>query len=277
MTPSSWRARFVLALARLLRVPSAQPRRPVYPPSALVAPPPAMPNATLTLDSKHPFLRFRAAVAIQHSGGSVDLAPGQAFQIALAAIHQRAEDVTARYPLTRCDLVRSTLAARLVERKAATAGVSAWATCTGVEVDANDLAVVADHEQARRNLQAVRWQDELREYQIRSYESLLANPLHGSAWWLASNQNAEKIMQLPDIANAFRQLRDHLAADAAEHAPAPDTAGSLVDELLHGSEPPERNLILDILSRLHSNYGRGDLSERNQRLRTPAPTGAAED
>jgi hypothetical protein len=274
MTPSSWRTRLILALARLLRAPTAQLRHQVYPPSAL-APPPAVPNATLTLDSKHPYLQFRALVEVQHTGGSADLAPGQAFQIALAAIHQRAEDVAARYPLTHHDLVRATLAARLAERRAATAGVSAWATCTGVEVDANDLAVVADHEQAQRNLQAVRWQDELREYHIRSYESLLTNPLRGSAWWLASNQNAEKIMQLPDIANAFRQLSDHLAADAAQPAPAPDTAGSLIDELLQGSELPEQDLIRDFLSRLHRNYGRDDLSERTQLLRTPAPAGAA--
>lgn len=278
MDSASWREALVRLVAWLLRVPrDATPRTARTPMSIPTsAPAPMEPNTWLTLESQHPYLRFRAGMAIRYTAGSPHLPPGQAFQIAQAAIHRRAEKLSTQYPLTQRDRLGAELAMELAEHRPAGSGVVAWAACTGIEVDPTDYQAVQQYEEAQRRLQVNRWQDELREYRMRSYQSLLTDPLRATTWWLTTNQDKDTVTQLPDVARAFRELAAVLAPTPTVESQSPDTLGHTIDDFLRDADPPAVRLTYRQMTRLYTDHDRADLISRTQRLNSTAPAAAGE-
>lgn len=278
MGSARWREVLVRLVAWLLRVPRDGTPRTTRTQMSIPAPAPAPlePNTWLMLDSTHPYLRFRAGMVIRYTAGSPHLPPGQAFQVARAAIHRRAEKISTQYPLTQDDRLRGELAVELAEHRPAGGGVVAWAACTGIEVNPTDHQAVQQYEEAQRGLQVSRWQDELREYRMRSYQSLLTDPLRATTWWLTTNQDRDTITQLPDVARAFRELATILAPTPTVEPQAPDTLGHTIDDFLRDADPPAVHLTYQQMTRLYTDHNRADLISRAQRLNGTAPAAAGE-
>ncbi|MGA8115719.1 MAG: hypothetical protein WCA46_18825, partial [Actinocatenispora sp.] len=222
MTETTLRERILRALAGLLGVDppldheGMDPERPAVviggPAASLAA------NAWLRLDSANPFLYFHAGVHVMYTSRATDTTPAQAFEIAKAALHVRADEVSGRFAVTQADRLRAELTVALHERRpTAVDGVDAWASCPEIRVGEQDRTAMHEYENAQRQRQRLEWRYDVVEYQMRQLTPLLTDPERATAWWFA--QHPDRSEDLPSIAEGFRAVRDLLRSERT-HDPA---------------------------------------------------------
>jgi len=224
---------------------------------------PTPPVVDLVLDSRHEFLRFTASVRIWYTTADGAVPAEQLAQLAQAAIHRRAEQVSRQYAVTQSERLRNELCVELREhRPISLPGATAAGFCTQVLVRQEDREAVERYEQTARRRRDLAQELEIAELRGRHLQPLLTDPLRATAWWLGMNES--QVDSLPNVARTFAELRETLSGSTlsvSEPAP-PDTLGGLVDELVDANDQPANHLLIQQLLRLFRFNGRTDLAER---------------
>lgn len=236
-------------------------------PNGYLAGPPGwdLPTTHLTLDSRHPYLRFTVGLVIRYSVSGPASRLSDAFLIARAGIQRRAGRVSGQLTVAEPELLRAELEAALHNRLPVDdTGVTAWAHCTGVEVDPDERAAIEYHERAMRRLQLARWQHEAQEYEIAYLGDLITDPRRATAWWFT--KNLDKVEHLAATAATFTSLRNTLAPAGVAAGEAPDGWEQIMTEA--GAVPAARHLISTQAARIFAEYGQPRLAERVRRLST---------
>ncbi|MGW5362754.1 hypothetical protein [Actinopolymorpha pittospori] len=181
-------------------------------------------NTRLALGSSDRHFPFRVELAVEYSTGPDVAVATDPFLVAQAEVAARAEKLAALRSLTEADRLRAELEAVLQNPvEVGRTGVIAWAHCTEVMVDPELRGAVNDREQTRQQIEILRWQRELQEYDIQYWHQLLTDPGRATAWWFAGDE--EKIHQLLQVAGIFTTLRDRLGPPAERPAIGPAGLG----------------------------------------------------
>ena len=213
-------------------------------------------SVQLRIPSADEALHFGVNVTFSGRWEGAAPAPPTLLEIAEAGIARRAERISVGYRLTASSRVKTELNATLVNWEPVTGThASAWGHCESIEVDPELLTAVEEHEEAVRRQAVMSWDVERRRQQAEQMSSVILDPLRATAWWMLDNQ--DKPLEAVEVAQQFQRLRTVL-----EPEEQPDSAGTLVDQLLATADGAVRNRMMSILRNSFHEYQRDDLAAR---------------